>query len=463
VASFLERFEAWAREQVAQKAPWEIDAVSAQAEVEAFGRRVLNLAGDDALGLSGDARVKEAAQSALRKYGTAPLPGVRVVRELEEAYAHQLGLKAAVASSSAADLWRLLLGQADRVLVDGRTRLTMRSVLGGTGAAIASVDDLEVVKQLPTAQAALWVSVATYPFEGDVASLAGPAEAARTVNATWLVDESHGIGVLGKAGTGALDHQRLQGAAAVVFTRLDTALASSGAMVAGPKALVDCLRAELSEQALLSAPFAAAAHKSLEIIGREPARRARLFDVAERLNKGLGELGFDTGPSVTPRIPLWVGDSVRAHRFARELRESGVWLRVAYGGGPWLVATPSATLSDAQIEQLLETVARTTKKLMLSPAARSSERAPLTLARPDVQVCARPAEAHWFPAAVADEALEEEGGAETEASPVDWKHRVFDGLERLTWRATNMRSQELRAVFQKSRTLRAFIAPRRKG
>ncbi len=463
MASFLERFEAWAREQVAQKAPWEIDAVVAQAEVEAFGRRVVNLASDDVLGLSGDARVKEAAQSALRRYGPVPVVAAKSVRELEDAFARQSGCEAAVASSSAADLWRLLLEQADRVFADGRARLGMRDLLASSSSLLICADDLEAVKQLPAAEAALWVSSGIYPFEGDLPSLAGPAEATRTVNATWLVDESHALGVLGKSGGGALEHQRLQGAAAVVFTRLDTTLASSGALVAGPKALVDCLKAELPDHALLSAPFAAAAAKSLEIIAREPARRARLFDVAQKLNEGLSAQGFDTGPSVTPRIPLWVGDSVRANRFARELREAGVWLRVAYGSGPWLLATPQATLSDAQTTLVLDTVARVAKKLSLTPPARTAERAPLVLARPDIQAYGRPAEAHWFPAAATGELPFEEEEQPPEDATVDWTHRVFDGLERLTWRATNMRSQDLRVLFQKSRTLRALVAPRLKG
>lgn len=462
VGSYLEHFESWAREQWVPKGAWEVDGTSAQVEVEAFGRRVLNLASDDALGFSSDARVKEAAQSALRRYGSAPVAGARVVRELEEAFAQKLGLEAAVASSSATDLWRLLLGRADRVLVDERTQLGLGASLTEATLTVVPSDDLDAVQALPPAAAPLWVTLATLPFEGDLPPLAGPAETARGMNAAWLVDESYSLGVLGRTGSGALEHQRLQGVAALVFTRLDTALASSGAIVAGPKAAIAYLKSELPEAALLSAPAAAAAGKSLELIEREPARRARLFDVAARLHEGLQAAGFDTGPSVTPRIPVWVGDSIRAQRFSRELRENGVWFRVAYGHGPWLLATPSATLSDDKIQLVLETVVRVSKKLSLALPARSVDATPVTLARPDVQVTARPADARWFPT-LRDNAAPREPDDSRALEETDWKHRVFDGLERLTWRATNLRSQHLRAVFQKSRTLRALLAPRRKG
>src|SRR5205823_6521770 len=123
--------------------------------------------------------------------------------------------------------------------------------------------------------------------------------------------------------------------------------------LAGPKELIDYLCAALGSQSMPAVPACAAAAKALEIATAEPARRARLWDATAKLKQMLHVAGFDTGPSVSHRIPLWVGDESRGARLARELLEAGVRVGLhAPPGRARLLVNVQSVHSDGQLEQI---------------------------------------------------------------------------------------------------------------
>jgi 8-amino-7-oxononanoate synthase len=176
----------------------------------------------------------------------------------------------------------------------------------------------------------------------------------------------------------------------------------------------------------------------------EPQRRTRLFDVTLKLLDALRSMGFDTGPTVTPRIPLWMGDEVRAVRFGRALIENGVLCQiVALPRRARLILTPQATHSDAQIDQALSIIERTARKLELMPEPVGSELLPLELARPGTTFLASPCADHWL--ATPQTATPEDVVAALEPQR-DLAGRVFNAVETLTWRAANLRATDLKRL-----------------
>jgi 7-keto-8-aminopelargonate synthetase-like enzyme len=414
-----------------------IDAMPGHGEVELSGRRAVNFGTDDALGLATDSRVKEAATLAIRRYGTQGHHSQVLTRELEERLAAFLGRERARVSGDPAALLSPFAAATGTVLSDARHHVGLDRLLPRPHAHSRG-DLLALEATLADAEPpALLVAAGIHASEGDLSPLPRLLELVTRAGATLLVDETRSLGVLGKNGAGAAEHLIGPEPGVLVAASLSGALASRGAFIAGPAELIDTL-----EASTVSPANAAAALKALDLIQTEPQRRARLFDVAHRLLEGLRARGFDTGPTVSPRVPLWVGDEVRAVRFGRALIENGVLCQiVALPRRARLVLTPQATLSDAQIDQALQIVERTARKLEMMPEPVGSELAPIELARPGTSMFASPCAEHWLatlPAAKAQEPQEA-------GPPRDVATRLFDAVETLTWRAANV-APELRRL-----------------
>ncbi len=414
-----------------------VDAMPGQGEVELSGRRAVNFGTDDALGLATDSRVKEAAAAAIRRYGTQGHATQLLTRELEERLASFLGRERVRVSGDPAALLSPLGTATAAVLSDARHHVGLDRLLP-RATAHARGDLLALEAAMAEAPApALVVAAGIHPGEGDLSPLPRLLELATRSGATLLVDETRSLGVLGPTGAGAAEHLLGQEPGLLIAASLSGALASRGALIAGPRELVDTL-----EASTLSPANAAAALKALELIQTEPQRRARLFDVTLRLLDGLRARGFDTGPTVTPRVPLWVGDEVRAIRFGRALVENGVLCQiVALPRRARLVLTPQATQSDAQVDQALTIIERTARKLEMMPEPVGTELAPLEVARPGVSTFAAPCANHWLAAPLS--------GASEEGAPAaggDVAARLFDAVETLTWRAAARGRQDLRRL-----------------
>jgi len=377
--------------------------------VEMEGAERVMLGSNNYLGLTGDERVVQGAESALHRYGTG-LTGSRLLNgtiplhlELEREIAEWMGTESAIVFSTGhqANVGTLgaLLGPGDTVVVDSGDHA---SILDGCLLSRAKLrpfrhnrlDKLE--KMLERAQddggGVLVVVDGVFSMEGDLAPLQGICELCGRYGARLMVDEAHGAGVLGAAGAGACE---LLGVADRVDLRMGTfskSLASCGGFVAGPAEVIEYLR--ISSRAFLftasAVPAAVgAALAALRVLRSPdgPVLLERVLENASRLRDGLEQLGLavvapqplpadgvqmhapgvrSTGGElsiVTPVVPVLVGDDWKAALLWKSLYEAGVFVNTALHpavppGGALLRTSVMATHDAATIDRAIEIFAR---------------------------------------------------------------------------------------------------------
>jgi len=168
-----------------------------------------------------------------------------------------------------------------------------------------------------------------FSMEGDIVNLPRLTQLARTHGCRVMVDDAHGIGVLGEHGRGTAEHFGVEDGVDLVMGTFSKSLASVGGFVAGEERVINWIKHRARSMIFSAAPppaAVAAVIKAIEIIEREPERRRQLWDNTRYMAKGLADLGFDTGDSATPIIPVVVGDDRVAFVMARRLQEEGVFV-----------------------------------------------------------------------------------------------------------------------------------------
>ncbi|MDQ3815380.1 MAG: 8-amino-7-oxononanoate synthase [Armatimonadota bacterium] len=209
----------------------------------------------------------------------------------------------------------------------------------------------------------LIVTDAVFSMDGDLADLPRLIELAQSFQAVLILDDAHGTGTLGQQGHGTIEHFGLpiQNSAIIHIGTLSKALGSQGGFVAGSRVLIDFLvnqaRPFIYTTGLAPAACGAAL-KAVEIIRREPQRRARLREVTQRLAQRLCALGFDARQQPSPIIPVIVGAAARAVALSEALLTRGVWCPAIRpptvpAGTSRLRVTASAALTDQDIERAL--------------------------------------------------------------------------------------------------------------
>ncbi|PZR17354.1 MAG: hypothetical protein DI536_03250 [Archangium gephyra] len=428
-----------------------VEAVPTAAEVESGGARLLNVAGDDLLGLGSDTRVRTAAVTAIKEHGLSQLGGGKVQAALEARAANLLGAEAALVIDHESALLDLL--PTWRLLTCARSRRTLADA-----PQVASPEEAD--QALATPGVLGMVLEALHPLEGDLTVVPRYAEVCQRHHAHLiLIDDA--LGVLGPNGGGAAEHLSLQEQTTLRLVPLGGAIPGAGALVLGSEQLVETFRGV--RPAPPTASLAATA-KALDISVAEPARRARLFDVTQKLLAGLRARGFDTGPCVTPWVPAWIGDEALCLKWMSSLAELGVACR-GWLAGPRsrLLLTPTATLTDSQLNQLLDVFDRLSRKLTL-PVAASTVREVPTLARPGSYAMGSTAALHWTTVEPRERRpLEVSTPAEPVQSPeaenLSLADRVYDAVETVTWRATSVYGAQLR---RSADALRALLDKRRR-
>lgn len=459
--TLTEKLRLWAGEQVARELGRAATGVPAPGEAEFDGLRVLALASDDALGLSTDPRVREAAQVALRRFGVQGPQPMRPRLELEERLATFFGAEAAVVAGSATPLLAALGAEAGRVVAEAHVAPGLRRALEALADAPLFYDDLGLEQVLEGADAPLVVAPGLRPLSGDLAPLPRYAEISARLGAALLVDETLSAGVLGAHGQGAYEHLGLKPQGLLLLVGLSGALASRGAALVGARAAVDFVRAALDPADVPGPPQVAATTRALELLQAEPQRRERLFAAAERLHQGLRAAGLDTGPAVAHRVPVWVGDEVRCLRLASALLESGVLVRThTHRDASRLLLTPQATHSDAQLDQAVETLTKLARRFEV-PLGRSAAQEPLQLARAGTFAVSAPAGAHWTARPAEPSARPRTGlRALSGVPPRELAQKLFESMETLTWRATNLKAPRIRELLNNP-TLRELMSARK--
>jgi 8-amino-7-oxononanoate synthase len=324
------------------------------------GRERLMLGSNNYLGLTGDERVKAAARAALEHYGTA-LTGSRLMngtiplhRELEEEIAGWLGTEDALVFTTGyqANVGCLsaILSASDTVIADSGDHASILDGCKLSGARLRPfrhnrLDKLEQMLERAAGDGGgvLVVVDGVYSMEGDVCDVAGVSELCRAHGARLMVDEAHGVGVLGATGTGACE---LFGVEDEVDLRMGTfskSLASCGGFIAGSAEVIDYLR--ISSRAFLftaaAVPAAvAAALEAVRICRSQDGPRlfARVLENARYLHDGLDGLGYQVveatplpsgGEVITPIVPVVIGDDLTTAQLWKALWDEGVYTNVA--------------------------------------------------------------------------------------------------------------------------------------
>ncbi|HYU07279.1 MAG TPA: aminotransferase class I/II-fold pyridoxal phosphate-dependent enzyme, partial [Thermoplasmata archaeon] len=203
-----------------------------------------------------------------------------------------------------------------------------------------------------------------FSMEGDIAPLPEILAAARESAAGLMVDDAHGIGVLGPTGRGTCEHFGVEEEVDLIMGTFSKSLASVGGFIAGDATIIDYIKHKARTMIFSAAPppaSVAAALETLDIIEREPERRARLWQNTLFFREGLKSLGLDTGNSQTPVVPIVVGEDAVALEMVQRLHEAGVFvncvLSPATPPGRALIRTSlMATHTREQLARALEAI-----------------------------------------------------------------------------------------------------------
>lgn len=347
--------------------------------VQCDGRELLNFCSNDYLGLANHPEVIAAFKNAADRYGVGSGSAHLVCghnaahHALEEELAAFVGRERALLFSTGymANLGAIsaLFGRGDAVFED---RLNHASLLDGglmSGAKFkryrhADSGHLDaLLLQQPEAGQRLIVSDGVFSMDGDVAPLPALAETARRHRAWLMIDDAHGLGVLGKNGGGVVEHFGLdQDAVPLLIGTLGKSFGTFGAFAAGSKELVDILiqksRTYIYTTALPPA-VAEATRAALRIVIAENWRREKLQTLAARFAQGAAQLGLPLMASQSAIQPLPVGDSWRALQLSEALQQQGILLSAIRPptvpqGSARLRVTFSALHEEAHVDRLLD-------------------------------------------------------------------------------------------------------------
>jgi 8-amino-7-oxononanoate synthase len=350
-------------------------------EVTIAGRRLIMAGSNNYLGLTKHPKVIAAAEDALHRFGTSNngsrfLNGTLELHvELEERLAKFMGKEAALVYSTGylTNLGSIsaLIDKGDVVILDKDAHAC---IVDGARLGFGDVKrfrhndmrDLErVLASVPAKAGKLVVVDGLYSMEGDIAPLADIVRLCKEFHARLLVDDAHGIGVLGSRGAGACDAQGVEDQVDLVMGTFSKSFASLGGFIAGPRAVLDYLRHHARAMifsASVTPASVAAALASLDIIESEPALRDRLRAIAHKMRSGFKAQGLEVGCGEgTPIIPIFIGDRLKTMQVWRKVLDRGVFVNAivvpaVQPGRDLLRTSYMATHQDEQLDTILRVV-----------------------------------------------------------------------------------------------------------
>lgn len=357
-------------------------------EVVLNGKRMIMVGSNNYLGLTNHPKVKEAAIEAVRKYGTG-CAGSRFLNgtldihvKLEEKLAQFMRKEAALVFSTGFQVnlgvISALVGKDEVVIID---KMDHASIVDGCRLSFGEVKrfrhndmaDLERILNENNGRGKFVVVDGVFSMEGDIINLPEVIKITKACGARLMVDDAHGIGVLGKTGRGTAEHFGLEKEVDLIMGTYSKSLASIGGFIAGDADVIHYIK-HFARALIFSAspPPAsiAAVSAAVDIIENEPERIESLWKNTHKMLKGFKELGFDLGPSETPIIPIIVGEDEVAFKFVMMLQEEGVFANVAVSPavppGKALIRTSyMATHTDEHLDKVLEAFKKVGKELGL--------------------------------------------------------------------------------------------------
>lgn len=355
-------------------------------EVIVEGRKMIMLGSNNYLGLTSHPKVKEAAIEAVRKYGSG-CAGSRFLNgtldihvQLEEKLATFFRKEAALTFSSGYQtnlgIISSLAGKHDVVVID---KLDHASIIDACRLSYAEVkkfrhDDMGKLEQILKEsgnRGKLVVVDGVYSMEGDIAPLPEIVKVCKKYGARLMVDDAHGIGVLGKTGRGTVEHFGLEKEVDIIMGTYSKSLASIGGFVAASEEVIHYIK-HTSRPLIFSASpppaSVAAVIAALDVVDREPERRERLWHNTNKMMKAFTQMGFDTGAAETPIIPLVMGEMECAFMMWKILYDAGVFVNPvippATTPGRCLIRTSyMATHSDEMLDRVLVIIEKAGREL----------------------------------------------------------------------------------------------------
>ena len=314
-------------------------------EVIMNGRKVLMFGSNSYLGLTNHPRVKEAAKTAIDKYGTG-CAGSRFLNgtldlhlELEQKLAGFVGKEEAIVYSTGFQVnlgvVPAFTGRSDYLILD---ELDHASIIEGSRVSFSKVmkyrhndmDSLEKhLQRCEPDKMKLIVVEGIYSMDGDIANLPAIVELSEKYNGTVMVDDAHSLGVIGKDGRGASSHFGLTGRTDLIMGTFSKSLASIGGFIASDAATINYLMHRsrtIIFSASIAPPAAAAVMAALDVIQDEPERIEHLWEITHYTIKHLKEAGFDLGATQTPIIPLMIRDNLKTFQFTKALLDEGIFV-----------------------------------------------------------------------------------------------------------------------------------------
>lgn len=351
------------------------------------GRSLLNFCANNYLGLANHPRLRTAVKDAVDQYGVGP-GAVRTIAgtnslhiQLEEKLAAFKRAEACITLQSGftANLATIpaLVGKGDIIFSD---ELNHASIIDGSRLSRADivryahndVDDLRRKIAATTEYGRrLIVTDGVFSMDGDIAPLDKICEVAEEHDILLMVDDAHGEGVLGEGGRGIVDHFGLHGRVDVEVGTLSKAFGVMGGLVAGKQTIIDWLRQRgrpFLFSSALTVPDTAACLAAVELLQESTELVERLWNNAALFKQEMQAMGFNTGVTQTPIVPVMLGEATLAQKFSQRLFEEGVFaMAIGYPtvaqGKARIRVMNSAAHSQSDLEEALDVFGRVGREL----------------------------------------------------------------------------------------------------
>ena len=348
------------------------------AEVVIGGKRVIMTGSNNYLGLSIHPKVKEAAIQAIQKYGTTCsgsryLNGTLTIHtELEEKLADFMGKEAALVFSTGFQTNQgtiaPLVGRNEIIYCDRENHASIFDACRlsfGTTRKFTHNDTAHLEKLVssdPPDVGKLIVVDGVFSMSGDVADLPEIVRIAKGHNARLMVDDAHGVGVMGRTARGTAEHFGLNDEVDIIMGTFSKSFASLGGFIVSEADVIHYIKHH-SRALIFSASMppaaVAAVIAALDIIKEEPERVRALHRNAEKMRNGFKAAGFRIRENPTPIVPVFIGEEMDTFLFCKRLLEKGVFatpiIPPAVPSDQCLIRTSyMATHTDEQLDYVLE-------------------------------------------------------------------------------------------------------------
>jgi len=359
--------------------------------IKVHGRDMIMVGSNNYLGLIDHPKVKQAAKEAIDRYGVATcgsrfLTGTIDLHEiLEDRLARFMNKESALTFSTGyqTNLGIIsALGSKDDVIVTDR--MVHASIIDACRLSFADVrkfkhndmKDLEkVMAEIPDDKGKIVIVDGVFSMEGDIADLPGIVKVAKKYKARVMVDDAHGLGVLGKHGRGTAEHFGLEKEVDLIMGTFSKSFVSIGGFVTGEKKVISYIKhfaRSLIFSAAATPASVATVLAALEVIETEPERRERLWQITHYMRESFQKMGYDTGPSQTPIIPIMIGDDEKGFGLWKALRDEGIFttpvIYPAVPKGQALIRTSySANHTDEELNLILDAFKKCGRALGIIP------------------------------------------------------------------------------------------------